>query len=377
MLEAALKNEEGLFYPSQEDLKLSPKDYVKKMRELVLDKKVYAVLGSDLSPKNYMYYINEYRLDPDGYIITGRGDEPEVAKAFKNKPFHVVHPENSTSSTKARAWFVERPGTYFNPSIPATELPQSILREEVSRYILDNGVYLGSDGVTTRGPLRMAKTAFTSGLNKVGLFHPLREVMVNKHKQDQLSEIIVDGKTYPLKKHLGSGLTADAYIFNYDGQDMVVKIANQRPNSPAAIKQDVLIGQWLNEKTSIQVPEVAFMDPEGKFKITTKIGGESLGEYLKRVDGLIEPSVENQLRSAVNDMIKMSAMTNIKLDLSVDNLKIWNGKVFLIDAGPIPADVKHPMSFDEFVKTWGSHTKLKIRSHCSNALKGLLIDLKN
>jgi nicotinic acid mononucleotide adenylyltransferase len=377
MLEAALKDEPGLFYPSQDDLKLSPKDYVSKMRNLSSDKKVFAVLGSDLSDKNYMYYINKFRLDPDGYIIAGRGDDPVVAKAFKNKPFHVVHPENSTSSTKARNWFVERPQTYFKPGIPSNELPNNIIREEVSRYIIDNGLYLGTDGVTTRGPGRILKTAFTSGLNKVGLFHPLREVMVNKHKQDQLTEIVVDGKSFPLKKHLGSGLTADAYIFNYDGQDMVVKIANQRPNSPASIKQDVLIGSWLNEKTSIKVPEVAFMDPEGKFKITTKIGGESLGEYLKRLNGVLEPSVEAQLRSAVDDMIKISKRTNIKLDLSVDNLKIWNGKVYLIDAGPIPADVKHPMSFNEFAKTWGSHSKLAIKSHCSFALKGLLSELQN
>lgn len=376
MLEAALKNEEGLFYPTPEDMELSPKDYVKKMREMSQNKTVYAVLGSDLSDKNYMYYINKYRLDPDGYIITGRGEEVKVASAFGNKPHHVIHPENSTSSTKARTWFAERPETYFQTGLKAEDLPHEILREDVSRYITRHGLYLGSDGVTTRSPFRMVKTTFTSSLNKVGLYHPLREVMVNKHKQDQLTEIEINGKKYPLKKHLGSGLTADAYVFNYDGQDMVVKIANQRPNSPFSIKQDVLIGQWLNEKTSIGVPEVHYVDPEGRMKVATKVGGESLGEYLKRTKGALDPAVEMQLRSAVDDMLKLSKVTNIKLDLSVDNLKIWNGKVYLIDAGPIPADVKHPMSFEEFSKTWGSHVKVSVRPHCTNALKVLLLDLK-
>lgn len=376
MLEAALKNEEGLFYPSWDDIELSPKDYVSKMREFSKDKKVYAVLGSDLSDKNYMYYINKYRLDPDGYIITGRGDEVQVASAFKNKPHHVIHPDNSTSSTKARTWFAERPETYFAKGLKAEELPAQILREDVSRYILKNGLYLGSDGVTTRSVFRMAKTAFTTGLNQVGLYHPLRQVMVNKHKQDQLTEIEIEGKKYPLKKHLGSGLTADAYVFEYEGQQMVVKIANQRPNSPFSIKQDVLIGEWLNDKTSIKVPEIHFVDPDGKFKVATKVGGESLGEYLKRVNGALEPSVEMQLRSAVDDMLKLSKTTNIKLDLSVDNIKIWNGKVYLIDAGPIPSDVKHPMSFEEFSRTWGSHIKVSVKPHCANALKVLLLDLK-
>lgn len=376
MLEAALKNEEGMFYPLRQDLDVDPKDYMRQMRELSKEKKVFAVLGSDLSDKSYMYYINKYRLDPDGYIITGRGDEVQVAKAFERKPYHVIHPNNSVSSTTARKWFVERPETYFKTGLKAEDFPHQVLREDVSRYITKHGLYLGSDGVTTRGPLRMAKTAFTSSLNKVGLYHPLREVMVNKHKQDQLAELVIDGKKYPLKKHLGSGLTADAYIFNYDGQDMVVKIANQRPKSPFAIQQDVLIGRWLNDKTSISVPEVHYMDPEGKFKVTTKVGGESLGEYIKRVNGVIEPHVEKQLRSAVDDMLALSKKTNIKLDLSVDNLKIWNDKVFLIDAGPIPADVKHPMSYDEFAKTWGKHMKIAIRPSCSGALKSLLLDLR-
>lgn len=376
MLEEALKNEDGLFYPSREDLALKPKDYVKKIRGLNHDKKVFAVLGSDLSDKSYMYYINEFRLDPDGYIITGRGDEVKVASAFKNKPTHIIHPEVSGSSTQARTWFTEKPDLYFSSGLKADDLPKHILREDVSRYILNNGLYLGSDGVTTRGPLRMAKTAFTSTLNKVGLYHPLREMLVNKHKQDQLTELTIEGKKYPLKKHLGSGLTADAYVFNYDGQDMVVKIANQRPRSPASIKQDVLIGNWLNSKTSILVPEVHYMDPDGQFKVTTKVGGESLGEYISRRKGVIEPEIEKQLRNAVEDMVKLSKTTNIKLDLSVDNLKIWNGNVYLIDAGPIPPDVKHPMSYEEFTKTWGSHTKIAIRPHCSSALKTLLIDLK-
>lgn len=376
MLEAALKNEEGLFYPVRSDIDIDPKDYVRKMRELSQNKTVFAVLGSDLSDKNYMYYINKYRLDPDGYIITGRGDEVKVASAFKNKPHHVIHPENSTSSTKARTWFAERPESYFQTGLKAEDLPHQILREDVSRYIMNNGLYLGSDGVTTRSPFRMAKTAFTSTLNKVGLYHPLREVMVNKHKQDQLTEIVIDNKKYPLKKHLGSGLTADAYVFNYDGQDMVVKIANQRPTAPFAIKQDVLIGTWLNEKTSIKVPDVHYMDPDGKFKVTTKVGGESLGEYLKRKNGVIDPAIETQLRAAVDDMLDLSKKTNIKLDLSVDNFKIWNDKVYLIDAGPIPADVKHPMSYEEFTKTWGSHVKVAIRPHCSSALKTLLLDLR-
>lgn len=374
MIEAALKEDTKLFYPSEADLALSPKDYVKKLKGPGNAREIYAVLGSDLSPKAMMYYINEYRLGPDGYIITGRGagDVPEIAEAFKKKPHHVVEIQESVSSTQVRKWFVEHDEVYFNKNFPVEKFPNDFVHPEVSKYIQRNALYLGSDGVSTRGVGRILKTGFTSTLNKVGLYHPLREIMVKRNAQDALTEVVIEGKTYPLKKHLGSGLTADAYIFQFDGQDHVIKIANQRLKSPASILQDVKIGQWLNNETSIKVPPIQAVDPDGKWKVTTLVKGESLGTYLANRNGYIEPDIKKQLQKAVEDMVNLSAKTNIKLDLSIDNLKIWNGQVYLIDAGPIPPDVKHPMSYQEFTKIWSQHTKIPINNNCANVLKAFL-----
>lgn len=377
MIEAALKGDPNLFYPSAEDLKLNPKDYVKKLKSYGGAREVYAVLGSDLSPKNMMYFINKFRLEPDGHIITGRGDEEiKIAKAFERKPYHVVPINESYSSTQARTWFVKNDDVYFTKDVDPARFPNNILDPEVSKYIKDNGLYLGTDGITTRSPGRMIKTQANALLDQAGLFHPLRKILVNKNKQDVLTEIVIDGKTYPLRKHLGSGLTADAYVFNFDGKDHVIKIANERLKSSASILQDVKIGNWLNQKTSIQVPEVHEFHPEGKWKISTLVGGESLGEYLVKNKGVMEPHIENALRAAVNDTLELSAKTNIKLDLSLDNLKIWNGKVYLIDAGPIPADVKHPMSYEDYTKKWSSHAKVKISNKCSNVLKVFLLNAR-
>jgi nicotinic acid mononucleotide adenylyltransferase len=369
MMEAHLKDEPKLFYPSPEDMKLGPKAYVDKLKTFNGEKRsVYAVLGSDLSPQNRMYWINRFRLDPDGYIVTGRGDEAiEVASAFKNRPTHVLEVNVSISSTDARKWFVANEQVYFKPGGVGDEFPQKVLKKEVAEYIAKNGLYYGSDGVTTRSPVRILKTAFNQGLTKAGLFEPLREVVVKQHKQDQLVDVIIDGKTYPLKKHLGSGLTADAYILNYDGEEWVVKIANQRPNSPKSILQDVKIGEYLRHKTSINIPEIKAVDPEGKYKISRLVRGESLGDYLASHKGVIEPALEVQLRKAVEDMLSLSKITNTKLDLSVDNLKIWNNKVYLIDAGPIPPDVSHPMSYEAFLAKWkkGAAGKVNFGNRCS------------
>lgn len=374
MMEAALKDEPNLFYPEWEDLQISPKTYVDKLKNFGgQNRKVFAVLGSDLSPQNRMYYINRFRLDPDGYIITGRGDEEiKIAQAFNNRPYHVVPVNESYSSTQARKWFVANDDVYFKVGDIGTHYPTDVLDKNVAQYIKDHGLYLGSDGVTTRSVGRIVRTEVVQAANKAGLFTPIREMLVKKHANKELVEVVIDGETYPLKKHLGSGLTSDAYVLNYKGEDMVVKIANARPKSTFSIKQDVLIGNWLNAKTSIKVPEVEFMDPEGKVKLTRFVRGESLGEYMKRTGGKIEPSLEVQLRKAVEDMVNLSKTTNIKLDLSVDNLKIWNNQVYLIDAGPIPPDVTHPMSYEAFLSKWKGQAKTPLNKRCAHIWNSLL-----
>jgi hypothetical protein len=150
-----------------------------------------------------------------------------------------------------------------------------------------------------------------------------------------------------------------------------------RPASSAAIIQDVKIGNWLNEKTNIQVPEVQAVHPEGKWKITELVGGESLGEYLAARNGVMEPHIEKQIKQVVDDTLALANKTNIKLDLSVDNIKIWNGKTYLIDAGPIPPDVKLPASYAEYTVKWGKNAKVKIplRDKCSNVLRSFILKM--
>ncbi len=376
MIEAALQNEEKLFYPLWEDTQISPKEYVKKIRALTQEKTVFAVLGSDLSPQTKMFYINEFRLGPDGYIITGRGEDPEIAKAFKKKPHYVVHPAFTVSSTQARKWFVDNPAVYFS-SAPK-EFPDSIIRPEVSRYIADNGLYLATDGVTTRSIFRIAKTGTLNLVSDLNLYHPLREILVklNASKTAVPEGLTVNSQVVKIQKQLGTGLTATAYTINYNGKEVVAKVANDRPHSSFSIKQDVLISQWLGLKTSINVPNIHWVDPSGAMKVADKIGGESLKDYLIRTKGVLDPEIEMQLRRTVSDALKMANKTNLKLDLSTDNLKISEGKVYLIDAGPIPPDAKLPTSFDKYLDRWGAASKVEIKKNCSNALKGLLLELR-
>lgn len=373
MVAAALKDSDSLFYPVEGDLALSPKDYVKKIRELSRNKKVYTVLGSDLSPKSYMYWINRFRLNPDGYIITGREEEAvEVARAFNRKPHHVIHPDSSLSSTSVRKWFQANDQIYFSGDRAASMAPDQMIHPRVSEYIVDKGLYFASPSETTRSIAKIATSTVQGAANRLGIFDAIREMLVKKHSQPNLTSLEIDGKTYPLKRHLGAGLTADAYIIHYEGEDLVIKIANQRPRSPSSIQAETRVSRWLDERTGIRVPEIIGVDPDGKWKISRFVGGESLGEYLKRTNGVMEPAVEAEVRKSVNEMLAMSRSTNVKLDLSVDNLKIWNGKVFLIDPGPIPPDARHPQNYNEFFQRWTSQLKIKGTNRCAFALRSLI-----
>lgn len=373
MVAAALRDSDSLFYPVEGDLALSPKDYVKKLRELSRNKKVYTVLGSDLSPKNYMYWINRFRLDPDGYIITGREEEAvQVARSFNRKPHHVIHPDNSLSSTSVRKWFQANDQIYFAGDRSASMAPNDMIHPRVSEYIVAKGMYFASPSETTRSVVQIATSSVQSAANKLGIFDAIRDQLVKKHSQPNLTSLEIDGKTYPLKKHLGAGLTADAYIINYNGEDLVIKIANQRPRSPSSIQAETRVSRWLDQRTGIRVPEIIGVDPEGKWKISRFVGGESLGEYLRRTNGVMEGSVEAEVRKSVDEMLAMSRATNVKLDLSVDNLKIWNGKVYLIDPGPIPPTANHPQSYNEFYQRWTSQLKIKGTNPCAFALRSLI-----
>lgn len=375
MLEAALGEDEKLFYPSADDLSMSPKDYVKKLREHSKNKKVFVAMGSDLSPKNYMYFINRFRLDPDGYIMTGREkEEVVVARAFERRPYHVLNPPESLSSTSVRKWFQANEEIYFASTVGAQRAPLEMIHPKVSDYIVQHGMYFASPSDTTRSVGRLATSAVQGAANKLGLFNPIREALVKKYSQPNLTSLEIDGKTYPMKRHLGAGLTADAYIINYQGEDLVVKVANQRAKSPGSILSEIRVSRWLDERTAIKVPEIIAADPEGKWKIARFVSGESLGEYLKRTNGVIEPAVETELRKATEEMLNMSRRTNVKLDFSVDNLKIWNGKVYLIDPGTIPADARHPATYEHFLRGWTSQLKLSGRNRCSLALRRLLIN---
>ena len=372
MMEAALRDNPKLFYPSPEDLQLDSKSYIKKIKSLSKSIEVYAVLGSDHSPKNKQYFLYKYILDPKGYIIVGRGEDIVLASGFKKAPHHVLPTDNSTSSTQVRKWFIENEDVYFTEDVPNERYPNHLIHPKISEYIKENGLYIGSNGSTAQSQLGKAKTQLFTFLDKIGLYAPVKEQLIKRHQQNTLTDIEINGEKYPLKKHLGSGRTADAYIFNYNNQEHVIKIANDRPNSPKSIIQDVKVGQGLNYKTSIKVPEIQAVDPEGKWKIASFIGGESLGDYIKSRNGYIEPHIKRQLESIVSDMVNLSKKTNIKLDLSVDNLRIWNNKIYLIDAGPVPASVKHPMSYQEYANAWGRYLKIKINNKCEYALRAIL-----
>lgn len=373
MVEAALRDSDSLFYPAQEDLLLSPKEYIEKLRASMGSKKMFAVMGSDLSPNNHMYWINRFKRNPDGYIFTGRdGETVKVAESFKQRPYHIVYPGNSLSSTTVRKWFQANDEIYFSGDKAAAMAPDELIHPRVSQYIVDHGMYFASPSETKRTLGKVVTSTVQKAVNKLGLFDAIREVLVKKHSQSKLTSIEIDGQSYPLKRHLGAGLTADAYIIHYKGEDLVVKIANQRPHSPNSILSEIRVSTWLDKKTGIRVPEIIDVDPEGKWKVSRFVGGESLGEYLKRTNGVMEASVEAEVRKSVEEMIALSKKTNVKLDLSVDNLKIWNGKVYLIDPGPIPPHASHPQSYAEFYQRWTSQLKIKGTNPCAFALRSLI-----
>ena len=378
ILQEAIGETEQVFWPTNQDLNLSPKALIDKVRAENPDAKVFAVLGTDLSDKKYMYYINRFRLNPDGYVVTTRGDgEYSIHESFKNKTLHVVDiPEEDISSTRVRKWFGKNQHLYFQEFVSDDELPNHLLQPKAARAILDSGMYIGVGGSTSRGLKDFIKVGINRFLKRIGLFERYRAFKVRWGANGEMSHVKIDGKKYPLEKYVGSGISSDSYIINRDGKRSLIKIAHNEPEFQDQFLKTIPTQMWLSEKTDINVPKIENFDREGKWIIMEFVEGEKLTDYLKANDGVLTSEIEDQLKKAVDEMLLLSKRNGTVLRFSSDNFRIKNGKVFMINATPQKTGLKHPMSFEGFKQEWSWLAGVQIKSasiDCAGAMKRLLL----
>jgi hypothetical protein len=154
-----------------------------------------------------------------------------------------------------------------------------------------------------------------------------------------------------------------------DGQ-MIVTLSGRKLNLE---KMDNLSLQDLNvlkKYSSLNGPKVVSEDLASGFRLSEATSGESLAEYLKRTGGKMSPKVESQLKKVIDEASLLAKETKIRLDLSSDNIRIWNETVQLVKARHADVGVKLPKDYVTYLASLKSAPKSNFK--CGKLMSALL-----
>lgn len=210
--------------------------------------------------------------------------------------------------------------------------PQGIQRK-VFEKIRREGLYLGRQ--TSSSPmLKKALAKMTEGANKLGVFDPLRLALVKFLAKPDLTEFMVGEQKVKIEKYLGSGLNGDAYVVTMNGERTVLKVAKPSVMAKQSMQQATLVHEWITKNYDIELPKIMTFSEEGQWQALEMIKGKRLDEYIAEHGGKIPPEIDERLKKFHAEAERLNATSDIKLDISADNIFIRDGKPVLVDFGP-------------------------------------------
>jgi cytidyltransferase-like protein len=320
----------------------------------------YALVGQDLAEKFSAVMIIGRMLSPRGWLIGPREREAQMKVSPLIPPDKAVvlwTAPTDISSTQARKFFIENPEVYFAGDRSSEKLPTQYLEPSVIDYILDNGLYIGAQAgeeVRRSGMKNRIKRHLTTSLKKaireLGLWEMVRAAKIDRVKNEEPREVVIDGARYRTKRYLASGLRSDAFLIDINGQAGVIKFQHKRNNfNPQA--STIAIQRWLHERTDIAVPALIAFDPEGMWTVSEFIKGVTLKDYL-RDRPAPSPAIHANLEAFFKHTMDFFRRTQVKLDLRADNIILKGETPYLVDLGALGPTAEMPTTFDEVSRMW-------------------------
>ncbi len=239
--------------------------------------------------------------------------------------------------TEFRKWMSQNTDQYFGAGrTPPPEIPRAVYDK-----ILDDGLYLGRQ-LTDRSFFNRMLTLIVHKTTSLGLYDKVRAFAVKIMARPNMREMRLGSETVKIDRYLASGLTGDAYIATIDGKRMVLKVAKNAETARKSMKDAALAHAWLSRTTSIILPELRDMGPNGEYQVLELVEGEQLDKFIARNSGVIPLATEIKLQKLFDEAAEINRRSAIKLDISADNIFIRakDGAVVLVDFGPIrPEDI--------------------------------------
>ena len=348
LMDTALHDNPNLAYPSEGDYakmvgKLNYQTkLLQRIRKLNPGVPIDAVMGTDVAEGLHGKITLNYQkltLKPRRWIVVDRdADVVQLPGQIAGVPIKRVQPTlQGISSTKVRTFFSQHSDLYLeHGAVSADRLPPQIPTAEANR-ILELGIYLGAspENKLTLGSQaqHIYRSTIGQAINNSGLYDWLRAYAKAPSKESGVTEVTLKGQTFQVKKLLGAGMRAEAYLIDYNGQTVAVKVANEREGSEEALKVANLVQGRLLSRGGMSIPQLIDADPDGKWVVSEFVKGQNFESYLVE-HGSVDSHLLARLKSMYEKAKVFANDTGLILDLRADNFIIRDGVPYLIDLGP-------------------------------------------
>lgn len=316
--------------------------FFNRLRELNPRVQLSVIVGTDNAESDLVSLYKRLRISPDRWLIGGRESGSRQGNVSRMIPRDRIQILNSVpsgfSSTRIRSELAANPDRFFRPV--ASGAPQLGLHPEAYRYIIENGVYLGSEPNTQVGYVRRARRLMFDEvarpfLFETGLLEAARALSLQWRtgagERSWPTEVRVGERVLPVRRYLGAGMTSSAFIVEWQGRQFAVKVSHREGVS---YRRDALIHRWVATQTQIPVPELIESDPEGHWTISEVIEGPTLMDWIQQ-NRRMNPNLDARLRNLISEARLLYRRSGIALDLRSDNIRIRDGIPYLVDLGPL------------------------------------------
>jgi nicotinate-nucleotide adenylyltransferase len=356
LLARATENMSTVLTPSDDELSKAfkqdgPAKLAAMIRKLNPQAKIYVVAGEDHASDLLSSTNARLKIKPDGWVVSSRPGYPNKVSPVVRGKIVQIKMNDDISSTDVRRALAAHPEVYFSADAPIPEeLTKSVVPAVLQR-IRTQGLYLGRNPKNKLDLERLFVRYVSVPYLPNWLKELFRKIKIRKFANRNRTQVTMNDKTYSVEHYLGSGFNGDAYKITVDGKQYVAKVPNSASESVDMARSEQLVRRWLELHTDIHVPKLLGFDPQTGVSVAEFIDGADVGTYLNTGQELNE-NLLTQFKDLYDQSKVLFENTNMRLDIRSDNLKVHDGKVYLVDLGPIPLQDTFPETFQTALKDW-------------------------
>lgn len=319
--------------------------FIQNIRELNPRCKISLLVGQDVAEKPYSPVL--IHSNADEILVSPRTSSEgsvRISPSLFRKNLKILNEVVSGySSSSVRSLLGPHIELYLlekeaREKLPAYQqllelIPQSVLDEILARGLfVDQGYY--SRASLWKTLKKSLVGHFKEYLFSINFYEKYKNLMVRARSRPNLKTVKINERTYDIKKYLGSGRSTDAYLINFEGVDVAIKIAKNEKGRRNIMRAS-RVHQWSQAKFNVSGPRLIDFDPGGAWLISDFIDGQDIAIYLKQ-NGTFSERVKESIIELHREVLRIESESHFVLDFAPDNIIIRDSRAYLVDFDPIP-----------------------------------------